>query len=96
MTRRPRHVSLGHEITCRQAVALVTDYLDDALSSPDRARFEAHLAECPSCNEYVKQIRVTVAASGRVVEDDLDPIAQHDLMELYRRWRDGGDGGDGG
>ena len=91
--RRSRHGSLGHEITCRQAVAFVTEYLDDALSTPDRARFEAHLAECPSCNEYVKQIRVTVAVSGRVREEDLDPRARLDLMQLYRRWRESGDRG---
>ena len=89
VTRRSRHASLGHEITCQQAVALVTAYLDDTLSSPDRARFEAHLVECPSCNEHFKQIRVIVAMGGLVREADLRQPARLELMQLYRRWRDG-------
>ena len=77
----------GHDITCHQAVGLVTDYLDGALADEDRRKFEAHLAECDACAEHVKQIQVTVAVTGHVVEDDLDPLAREDLMNLYRRWR---------
>ena len=86
--RLPWRRSRGHEITCRQAVGLVTDYLEGNLARDDRARFEAHLAECASCAEHVKQIQVTVAVMGRVRDDDLDPLAREDLMHLYRRWRD--------
>ena len=32
------------DIVCQQAVELVTDYLEGALSRADRRRFEAHLA----------------------------------------------------
>jgi anti-sigma factor RsiW len=83
--------SLGHEITCRQTVALVTDYLDGALSPGDLARFEAHLSECDACTEHMKQIRFTVALTGRVPMEELEPQAQEDLMALYRRWREGPD-----
>ena len=38
--------------------------------------------------EHVKQIQVTIAVAGRVRDDDLDPLAREDLMDLYRRWRD--------
>ena len=34
----------GHAITCRQVVALVTDYLDANLTRSERALFEAHVA----------------------------------------------------
>lgn len=77
----------AHDITCRQAVALMTDYLDDALGSDDHALIEAHLAECESCAEHLRQIRITVAVTGRVREEDLAPAAREDLMHLYRRWR---------
>jgi anti-sigma factor RsiW len=85
LRRRPD----GHDMTCKQAVALVTAYLDGALARPDRQLFEAHLSECDMCAEHVKQIEVTIAASGRVLEEDLDPLARDDLMNLYRRWREG-------
>lgn len=77
----------GHDITCRQVVALVTAYLDGRLPRSDHELFEAHLAECDGCTEHVRQIRATVALTGQVADDDLGPAAREDLMNLYRRWR---------
>jgi len=80
----------AHDITCRQAVGLMTDYLDGALGPDDRALVEAHLGECEGCAEHLRQIRITVAVTGRIGEDDLDARARADLMDIYRRWqRDG-------
>lgn len=87
MRWRPGRRGHGHEITCRHAVRLVTDYLDGTLPADDRRRFEGHLAECEHCAEHFAQIRVTVALTGQLREDDLDPLAREDLMALYRRWR---------
>ena len=77
----------AHDITCRQAVGLMTDYLDGALGPDDRALVEAHLGECEGCAEHLRQIRITVAVTGRIGEDDLDVRARADLMDLYRRWQ---------
>ena len=74
-------------IVCRQAVALMTDYLDGTLTGRDRARLEAHLAECPHCSEYLAQLRITVDALGRAEPDDLPDEALDELVGLYRRWR---------
>ena len=51
-------------LVCRQAVGLMTDYLDGVLSRRDRERLEAHLADCPHCTEYLAQIKL-VARHGR-------------------------------
>jgi anti-sigma factor RsiW len=72
---------------CREAVELVTDYLEGTLSRRDRARFEAHLADCPHCTEYLRQVQVTISALGRIEPDDLTPDARDELVSLYRRWR---------
>jgi anti-sigma factor RsiW len=82
--RRRRRV-----IVCREAVALMADYLDDALPARDRERLESHLADCPHCSEYLAQLRTTIAALGRVEPEALDDDALDDLVELYRRWRAG-------
>ena len=74
---------------CRDVVELMTDYLEGALSARDRARFEAHLADCPHCVEYLAQIKATIAAAGRVEADDLTADALDDLVSLYRRWQAG-------
>ena len=73
-------------LVCRKAVELVTDYLEGALSAAERARFEAHIADCPHCRTYLEQIRATIAATGQVSAETLDQQAQDDLVELYRRW----------
>jgi len=78
--RRPT----GHDINCQQAVALVTAYLDGALPRGDRERLEAHLADCPHCAEHLKQIKVTIIATGEVRADDLDPLAREDLHAAMR------------
>ena len=74
---------------CAQVVDLLTDYLDDALEPPDRARLEAHLAECHGCETVLAQLRVTIALTGRLAADDLerlDVTSRHDLLEVFRRW----------
>ena len=79
---------LHRDLVCRQAVELVTDYLDGALSRRDRRRFEAHLKNCPNCSAYLEQIRTTIRLTGTIEPDDLTPEAKRDLTDLYRRWRD--------
>ena len=83
---RPRFLR-RREIVCQQAVELVTDYLEGALPPAQRRRFEAHLADCPHCTEYLAQMRTTIDLAGRVAPDDLARQAQDDLIALYRQWR---------
>ncbi len=66
-------------VVCRQAVELVTEYLEGALSERDRARFEAHLEECPHCSRYLEQMRATIAAVGRVEAEALEPEVRDEL-----------------
>jgi anti-sigma factor RsiW len=75
-------------LVCRDAVALMSDYVEGALAPRDRDRLEGHLATCPHCSEYLAQIRATIAAAGRVEPDDLAPETVDELVALYRRWRE--------
>lgn len=75
------------DLVCQQAVELVTDYLEGALSRRDRRRFERHLRACPNCSAYLEQIRATVALAGSVEPEELSAEATQDLIDLYRRWR---------
>jgi anti-sigma factor RsiW len=75
------------EIVCQQAVELVTDYLEGRLPRADRRRFEAHLAGCPHCTEYLAQMRATIELTGTVTADDLPALVQDEFIDLYRRWR---------
>jgi predicted anti-sigma-YlaC factor YlaD len=75
------------DIVCQQAVELVTDYLDGALSRREQERFETHLRRCPNCAAYLEQIQITIRLAGQIEPEDLTPEARQDLIELYRRWR---------
>ncbi len=79
---------LNRDLVCRQAVALCTDYLEDALSRRQRRRFEAHLRGCPNCRRYLEQIRVTIETVGQVEPDTLDPDVRDELIDLYRRFHE--------
>lgn len=76
-------------LVCRQAVELMSDYLDGALTDQDRVRLEAHLADCPHCSAYLAQLRATIDALGTATPEDLPDQAVDDLVELYQRWRTG-------
>jgi anti-sigma factor RsiW len=82
LRRRP-----GPGLVCQQAVELVTDYIEGALSRGQRRRFEAHLARCPDCPEYLAQLRATITLAGSITPDDLTPRMRSELISLYRRWQ---------
>jgi anti-sigma factor RsiW len=74
-------------LVCQEVVELVTNYLEGALPTADRRRFESHLADCPHCTEYLAQMRETIRLAGRLAPEDLTPAMRTDLTDLYRRWR---------
>jgi anti-sigma factor RsiW len=74
------------DIVCRQAVELASDYVEGALRRRARRRYEAHLAACPHCSEYLNQVRDVIAAAGRVEPEDLTPAARAGLLDVYRAW----------
>lgn len=73
-------------LVCRDAVALMQDYLDGTLSAADAARLEAHLGDCPHCSEHLAQLRRTIEVLGRAEAEHLSEDALDDLVGLYRRW----------
>ena len=75
------------QLSCREVVELVTDYLEGALSPDERARFEEHVARCGGCTVYVEQIRATIELLGRVPEGTLSAEAEQELLEAFRGWR---------
>jgi anti-sigma factor RsiW len=79
----------GRDVVCREAVELVTAYIEGRLTTRDQARLETHLAVCPHCTEYVHQMRTTIALLGRAEPPPIDPVTRDELVALYRRWQAG-------
>lgn len=78
------HPVPGMTITCTQLVEVVTDYLEGQVDDPLRAEIEAHLALCPGCDNYLKQMRETIRVMGRVPVESLSDVARDDLMTAFR------------
>ncbi len=76
-------------LVCRDAVALMSDYVDDVLDERDRKRLDLHLAGCPLCTEFLAQLRATIDALGHAEPDDLSDAALDEFVALYRQWRAG-------
>jgi anti-sigma factor RsiW len=78
-----------NEMACKELVETITAYLDGTLSDNDRRRFDAHLAECPICTEYLAQMKATIARLGTLDETTLSPGARQGLLAAFREWRSG-------
>jgi anti-sigma factor RsiW len=75
------------EMTCKELVELVTDYLEGVLPEDQRRRFDEHLALCPHCQTYLEQMRQTIGAVGRLPDESVSREALDALLAHFRRWR---------
>jgi hypothetical protein len=81
--------SANDDLACQELVELVTDYLEDRLTTPERLRFEAHLGICPGCHTYLEQMRQTLRAMGRLSGESIEPEAKQRLLQVFRDWNPG-------
>jgi anti-sigma factor RsiW len=77
----------SEELTCKELVELVTEYLEESLPPRARAQFEEHLAVCPGCTTYLEQMRQTIRAMGQLTETSLEPETREKLLALFRNWK---------
>ena len=75
------------EITCKDLVELVTDYLDDRMPAEQRLRFEEHIAFCSPCAVYLEQMRQTISVTGALREDDLDQESRDAMLSVFKDFR---------
>ena len=75
------------DMHCQELVDTITAYLENTLAEPDRERFDAHLAECPFCTEYLAQMRATITRLGTIDESTLSPATRDGLLAVFRAER---------
>ena len=79
---------MDHEITCKELVELVTEYLEGTLPAEIRASMEKHLSGCDGCTHYLEQMRETIRLTGQVREENLTETQRAELLRLFRGWKD--------
>jgi predicted anti-sigma-YlaC factor YlaD len=75
------------QITCREVVELVTDYLEGSLSAEIRVQLDRHLAECDGCSAYLDQMRQTIRLTGQFREESLSSEQRDELLRLFQDWK---------
>jgi len=75
------------QMTCKELVELVTEYLEGSLPDNVRLRMESHLSGCEGCTNYVEQMRQTIQLTGQLREEDLSEEQRDALLKLFRAWR---------
>jgi anti-sigma factor RsiW len=84
-------MSAAAPYVCRQFVEDVTAYLEGTLPEGVAALVEDHLADCPHCREYLRQMRRTITATHELAERDVDSMpddVRERLMQAFRERRD--------
>lgn len=52
-------------MTCKDAIGVLADFLEQSLSPEAVAELERHLADCEPCRAYLDTYRKTVELTGR-------------------------------
>jgi anti-sigma factor RsiW len=72
------------ELTCRDVVEFLVDYLDHELDPAQRHAFEAHLTECDECVAYIRSYEQAVRLGQAAFEPPEAPAEAHVPAQLVR------------
>jgi anti-sigma factor RsiW len=71
------------DLACREEVEIMTDYLEGALPAAKAIRLERHLATCPGCTEYLRQMRTIAGSLGGLSEDSIPGEMRDALIAAF-------------
>ena len=73
------------ELTCREFIDFLDDYVEGKQAIHVRAKFDRHMKECPYCVEYLKTYRDTISlARGACAADPSLPAPPGAPEELIQ------------
>lgn len=77
-------------ISCRALIDFLDDYVEERLPSPERKRFDEHLAVCEACVRYLDGYRGTLRAlvvareAEAATPDDVPPALVRAILAARR------------
>jgi anti-sigma factor RsiW len=72
---------MARTLTCRELIEFLMAYVEEELLAEERARFDAHLAICPHCVDYLHGYRESIRL-GKAALDAEGPIPDEVPVEL--------------
>lgn len=77
-------------MSCAQITEQVTAYLDRSMPLRQRMAFQMHMWMCTHCRRYLRQVRTTVALTGRLPTDPIPEDVREDLVRALMAIHTGG------
>lgn len=74
-------------LSCKELTEIVTDWAEGRLSFGDRLRFQLHLGMCRNCRAYVRQMKATAAAMGKLPPPALSKETEAELLRRFEGWK---------
>jgi hypothetical protein len=78
---------ISKRLSCKEAVELVTEYLEAALLPDMEARFQQHLDSCAGCTLYVDQMRRMLRVLRQLRHDTIAGEEKAALLKLFQDWQ---------
>ncbi len=75
------------DITCREVLELLTEYLEGALAPAVEAAVATRLDGCDGCRHYLEQFNASIAATAELREDTVPADVREMLLAAFRAWR---------
>ena len=72
-------------LTCRDFIDTIDDYVGQTLDAAQRAPFDAHVAACAGCRDYLKTYRDTVQL-GKALGGDSQQADDPPTQQMPERW----------
>jgi len=77
-------VNEEQQMTCRELVRFLDDYVAGALPPARRSLFDAHVAACPDCRNYLDSYREAVRLGRAAFSEDEGPVPQEVPVDLVK------------
>ena len=71
-------------LTCREAIARMSEFLGRELGAVDLARIMLHLATCAPCRAYLRTLRRTIQLVGRAADVEMPDEMKRRLRAFLR------------
>jgi hypothetical protein len=73
-------------LTCKEVVELMTEFLGNTMEAKERVLLEQHLLVCPPCTLHLGQVRATIDLAALLRTAPAPCDGNEDLLERFRQW----------
>jgi hypothetical protein len=75
------------DLSCKAVVEMLTDYLEKRLPHEALVRLEQHLVWCVWCDDYLEQLKHTIAISGQLPGQQPSLETVEKMKAMFASWK---------